>query len=512
MAVVDLIGDCHNRPQFDFGDGSYFDTSSGEFSINVLANHGSSSTYFGYEFGFELVFDDKPVSGHNGKFYLDNIEGRGGTEHFEPYHKINGILLAKGGYGYTGFSNSNKVSLEGHKSAKIYMICCSGAGDCSAGRFWDLGSLITLSPPKISNLYNSMPYDGDSDVSASETSIRVGFTNNSTNVATKIAWNVEGYTGWQYVEGVEIAAGETVTDFTIPWDGFEAGKTYLIKVNLENDAGPGTDPSELSLTIRTLHRRPTLTISHNHRIDSGLEDISIHWESDKNIQEIDYTIDGSNWIVHSTGLNARSGTIKIGKKNGVDLFEDTIYDFEVTVKSTNAYDHRWDTVYAHESLSCKTDMKAYLTDNSPRDLIIGDRLHIQKTNESGNDNVVRLYVATDEMDWKEETAPNNDYYITMTQDEWDAAYRKFISPADFSKDADAHNKIPIKIRLVTLGRIREYISEYTGLLILTGDMLTAHTNVGGVVKRGKVWARPGSEPKRGVTWISTATGHWRRGI
>ena len=156
------------------------------------------------------------------------------------------------------------------------------------------------------------------------------------------------------------------------------------------------------------------------------------------------------------------------------MFEDTIYDFEVTVKSTNVYDHRWDTVYAHESLSCKTDMKAYLTDNSPRDLIIGDRLHIQKTNES--------------------------------------AYRKFISPADFSKDTDAHNKIPIKIRLVTLGRIREYISEYTGLLILTGDMLTAHTNVGGVVKRGKVWARPGSEPKRGVTWISTATGHWRRGI
>ena len=507
MAKEYLGTQVHDHPDFYLQEGSYFDPSNGDFRMVIKGTSTSGESTYQGSFVVALRCDDSN----------DKVVDL--TTHIVTIFDHNA-------YFNTVSDKSGNVwdLIKGYNTVALYMYKCTlvvppdgsdnhRPNDCLNGK--ELGpkwSLITLSPPKISNLYNSMPYDGDSDVSASETSIRVGFTNNSTNVATKIAWNVEGYTGWQYVEGVEIAAGQTVTDFTIPWDGFEAGKTYLIKVNLENDAGPGTDPSELSLTIRTLHRRPTLTISHNHRIDSGLEDVSIHWESDKNIQEIDYTIDGSNWIVHSTGLNARSGTIKIDKKNGVDLFEDTIYDFEVTVKSTNAYDHRWDTVYAHESLSCKTDMKAYLTDNSPRDLIIGDRLHIQKTNESGNANVVRLYVATDEMDWKEETAPNNDYYITMTQDEWDAAYRKFISPADFSKDADAHNKIPIKIRLVTLGRIREYISEYTGLLILTGDMLTAHTNVGGVVKRGKVWARPGSEPKRGVTWISTATGHWRRGI
>lgn len=498
--VINLSGLCHESPKFEFGPGSYFDTSNGNFNISVLANHGSAQTHFGHELGFELVFDGGAPSGDNGVFPIDN--------YLYP-DKIAGPLLAKGGHGYTGFSNSGNVSLAGHKSAKIHLLCSSGACVLQ-GKSWDLGQL--KSAPIISDLYNAAPYDSNSAISSSERSITVGFKNSSKNdEATYVGWRIPGYVDddWHWSDELYIGPDSWST-FTINWDGFTPGTTYTIKVCLWNDAGQ----TESSIVIRTLHSRPSLYLSHDHSTQSGLEDVTLYWESDKNIKNVSYKIDGGEWISYATGLDARSGTITIYTKNGADLTEDTLYNIKVSVQSTNIYDYRWDAIGdgPYKEVNCRTDMRAYLTDNSPRDITTGNSLYVQKTNESGNPNKIRIYITASEIWWKEETPPGNEYYMTFTQDEWDRAYSKFISPADSSKSAYEHNVIPITYKLVTFGRSREYVSQYNGVILLNGDMLTARTNVGGTIRRGKVWAKPGSDPRRGVTWISIGNGQWRRGI
>lgn len=514
-SVINLAGIiAHDNPGWMLGSGSYFDTSNGNYTIHVN------------------ICDFKADGTPNGDF------GKTGGEyatfglylHIDGVNPINNAAFAtelqmgsRGGQQYTSFSRSGTLSFPaGSKTGYLVMHCDfvdqkTSANDCGAD-VCIAGPWNLIQPPQVSDLTNAHKYDNKNEISTEERSITVNFKNNSDYKATHLNWAVYGHTGWSRVAIPNGLAAKTWMNFTIPWNGFQPGTTYTILISLYNEAGDG-DYKEV--VIRTLHAKPQLTISHDHTTQSGLEDVTISWESDKTIQEIQYTIDGSSWKVYETGLNVSSGEIMISKKeiDGIeeDLQDNTLYHFQVSVKSTNNFDHRWDAAGSgpYQEVDCTTDERALLKDNSPRDLVIGQRLQIIKSNESGNRNQIRLFVASSpETNWKVEDSPTgeNDYFISLSQNEWDTAYRRFINPANPSKSTTEHNRIVLRIQVVTFGRTREYTKDYTGFLILTGDMLTTKTNVNGTIRRGKVWTNQSGTIKRGVAWISTSQGQWRRGI
>lgn len=362
------------------------------------------------------------------------------------------------------------------------------------------GTYTFMSAPSLDSIWNYSPYNGNSGVSKYETQIDVGYSA-SGDVASSMNYMFEPlYSNWQN-DGV-------VYSSPITWKNLTPGTTYRAWIQLCNSAG---NSASKYIDIRTLHSKPSISISHDHSTQAGLETLEISWSSDKNIQKVQYSIDGSDWIDYASGLNTRSGTVIISTKDGSDLYDNTEYRIQIRVQSTSSYDSRWSD--DSDIITCRTDDRARLYDSSPRNLNIGDTLRIYKSNESGNSNEIRLYITDSDSLWKYQSSPSNDYNISFTQDEWDTAYRRFRSPANPSISTTEHNRIRLKIRVVTYGRNREYTADYTGYLIITGNMLTAYTNVGGQVKRGKAWCNPsGDSPKRAVTWISTGTGTWRRGI
>lgn len=392
-----------------------------------------------------------------------------------------------------------------HGAVIIYLRWCGTNHDKGSTEHCDdeghiYGSYTLMSTPSLDSIWNYSPYNGDSGVSKYETQIDVGYSA-SGDAASSMNYMFEPlYSNWQN-DGV-------VHSSPVTWKNLTPGTTYRAWIQLCNSAG---NSASKYIDIRTLHSKPSISISHDHSTQAGLETLEISWSSDKNIQKVQYSIDGSDWIDYASGLNTRSGTVVISTKDGSDLYDNTEYRIQIRVQSTSSYDSRWSD--DSDIITCRTDDRARLYDSSPRNLNIGDNLRIYKSNESGNSNEIRLYITDSDSLWKYQSSPSNDYNISFTQDEWDTAYRRFRSPANPSISTTEHNRIRLKIRVVTYGRNREYTADYTGYLIITGNMLTAYTNVGGQVKRGKAWCNPsGSSPKRAVTWISTGTGTWRRGI
>lgn len=493
----------HDHPSCKFSGGSYFDTATGEYYMNLDSD--DNSGFFDYPEGLRLyaVFDgNDPGDDANLAYEFFNV-----TDY--PFNQG----------GATSFSGT--VSISGHSTMRMYFRCqAKDLGvDCGIGnQYLDQANtdeivFQLIRKPVISSLENANKYDGASGISASETSIKVKYNidTDSGDTETHAKYKV-GVAGSEHTV-------ENPTNNTLTISNLSAGTTYTIYVALYNDAG-WTDWS--SITIRTRYEKPTISVSHDHATQSGLEDVTISWSSDKNIQQIQYTIDGSSWITYESGQNKRSGTVKITTKDGADLYDNTTYKITVRVKSTNAYDYLWSN--ASSQLSPRTDRRAVF--NSGTNLITGGTLHIDKTNESGNRNQIRLFItgftsadtSTDEptgskVAWfnQDPATGSNNYYITPTVAQWDAAYKRFLNPSVAAVKQANHNRIRLTRQVVTYGRSREYVTEDKLYIVLNGDIRTTHTNVNGSIKRGKVWCRPDGSIKRGVAWITSSKGVWRRG-
>ena len=421
----------------------------------------------------------------------------------------NGATVELGRYTGTSVHRfTNSVPIQGHTSVELYMTCngCGylGWGYGTQGLLISRGQIQLTQKPTLTFLSNADPYT-DSDnvehptVSSNTDKILIAYTY-SGSPATSIEVQLNGVTitSDKYNNIFEWNVVELI--------GLSSGTTYSIKIRLSNGGG---NSDWLETYIRTKYDAPTLSIAHNHETNAGLEDLTMLWSSNVDAKRVEYSIDNGSWITVSDNLNTTSGSFTITQKNGSDLYEHTTYSIRVRILSTSDYDLLLSEV---KSLSCTTDAKAALTDASQRNLNIGDSLRIIKTNESGNAVTIKLYITTSDALWKTASSSSNDHYISFTQAEWDSAYRNFLSPANPSISSTGHNRINFKIRVVTSGRSREYTQDYTGWLNLTGNMLTAHANIGGV-KRAQVWCNPdGSGPRKAVAWISTGQGTWRRGI
>lgn len=352
-----------------------------------------------------------------------------------------------------------------------------------------------ITRPVLGSLSNENKYDNNAGISASETSITVGYTRSGGDAETKAEYKLDQYpNNW--------SLNPAKNPFT--QGGISSGTPHTCSLRIGNDAGWS---EWKSITIRTLYPIPTISISSKSK---ALEDFSISWSSNRSIQTVQYSLDGGGWITYADGINATSGTITVSAKNGEDLYPNTSYTIKVRVKSTNTYDHRWSS--DSSTITMTTLDRARLT--SSANLTFGQPLQVTKTNPSGNKNQVKIQVGNPLLLIKTQDSPSNNYNISFTQAELDNSYKKFPNPANSGLTTAQHNQIAIRVTLITFGRSRNYTVDYDGTLTLTGDALTARTNVNGTIRRAKVWTRIGSEtnPRRGVAWISTSTGVWRRGI
>ena len=378
-------------------------------------------------------------------------------------------------------------------------------------------------PPVIGgSLVNTTPYTNPVDgkrymnISAYETSVGLEYSKTSGDDETH-------YRHWRTGQNEPSSWASAPSNNRYTESGLTAGTSYNCYCRIYNSAGQS---GVASWSGRTRHRIPVVTLSHNHATQAGLEDLYVTWECDKSVACVYYRIRGeSNWRIGAGARNATSnlgtsGTIRISETEAVvegskDLYAFTNYIIEVKVLSTVSYDSLESSV---ASISCKTDKRAELTSSSSRNITIGAILRVLKTNESGNRNSIKFgtkaYDSTSSSytDWCSRSLADNDENITFTQTEWDTVYKRFLNPANAAKSLANHNNIRLLMTLITYGRTRQYTNTYEGLVILTGDMMTAKTNVNGSIKRAKVWCRPDGTIRRGVTWITAQKGVWRRGI
>lgn len=394
---------------------------------------------------------------------------------------------------------------------------------------WDSGyrtywpGIEFTTPPVISgSLVNTTPYTNPVDgkkytnISSSETSVGLEYTKSGGDDETH-------YRHWRTGQNEPSSWASAPSNNRYTESGLTAGTSYNCYCRIYNSAGQS---GVASWSGRTRHRIPVVTLSHNHATQAGLEDLYVTWKCDKSVACVYYRIRGeSNWRIGAGARNVTSnlgtsGTIHISETEAVvegskDLYAFTNYIIEVKVLSTVSYDSLESSV---ASISCKTDKRAELTNSSSRNITIGAILRVLKTNESGNRNSIKFgtkaYDSTSSSytDWCSRSLADNDENITFTQTEWDTVYKRFLNPANAAKSLANHNNIRLLMTLITYGRTRQYANTYEGLVILTGDMMTAKTNVNGSIKRAKVWCRPDGTIRRGVTWITAQKGVWRRGI
>lgn len=411
---------------------------------------------------------------------------------------------------------------------------CSAAPSISSGGsswtpgFWDSGLMAYwpgiefTTPPVISgSLVNTTPYTNPVDgkkytnISSSETSVGLEYTKSGGDDETH-------YRHWHTGQNEPSSWSSAPSNNRYTESGLSAGANYTCSCRIYNEAGSS---GVATWKGRTRHKIPVVKLSHDHATQAGLEDLDITWQCDKNVACIYYRIKGeTNWRI---GAGQRSASSDIGITGVIHVFETeatvegskdlypfTDYTIEVKVLSTVAYDSLESNVV---SIDCKTDKRAELTASSDTNIIIGSSMHILKKNESGNNNDIRFQTRPYDAssiyaDWCERNLEDNDETIVFTEREWDTVYRRFLNPASASKSQRDHDNIKLLSTLVTYGRVRVYTNTYEGLVTITGDMFTAHTNVNNTVKRAKVWCRPDGQIRRGITWITAQKGVWRRGI
>lgn len=230
-----------------------------------------------------------------------------------------------------------------------------------------------------------------------------------------------------------------------------------------------------SWTLPTIDRYATLNISQKTK---DINSISINWSTDHTISGIKYSTDGGKTYSAYTTLSAKSGTLTI--KN---LSPNTSYDIKVRVKrNSNSLETTSST------LTIKTYDYAKFTNISNSDF--GDSISIIKTNESGLDNKLELYVGASLI--ASRASILNSYTLSLVQSELDNLYKKY---------AINSNNVNVEYRLITTCNSRTYTNTMTRIIPLTGNVKTAKTKQNGIIKRAKVFIKRNGVVKKGVLFI-----------
>lgn len=329
-----------------------------------------------------------------------------------------------------------------------------------------------ITPPIISTLTNTNPFNTNTGVSSTPTTISIKWTESGT--VTNRYYRVDGGS-WISTS----AANVTISNLT-------EGTSYKIEVKSSNSVG---DSNILSTTIRTRYNAPRLTLSYSSK---QLDTLTFKWTSDKPLASSQYKIGDGSWISSDTGT---SGIITINR-----LTPNTKYTITFKGVSTSSYDALNST--NEPTASGITLDIARIT--SIGDCIFGNSITINI--DKVVTNVTKLKISTIGNNLSPEfiiDVENGVNIFIPTQEQLDQMYRCFSNT----------NYIPLYFNLITVGQWEEWEDdEEQKALELTGIAKTAHIGINNISKRAQVLIGVNNIPKRAIVWIGDVNNKPRRCI
>lgn len=328
----------------------------------------------------------------------------------------------------------------------------------TVGEDGGLPPLIT--PPSISELTNSNPYNSDLNISSSTDSINISWKESGT--VTNRYYRING------------GAWTSASSSNVSLVGLSSGTNYSIDVKSSNSAG---DSNILNTIIRTRYTTPVVRLTFDSRT---LDTIIFTWTSDKTLSVSEYRINNGEWLPSNSGS---SGTITINQ-----LTPNTLYNVSFRGTSSSTYD----------SLSSNTSTASGTTLDMARitsigECIFGNDISIIVNKIDPNISKLKIWTTgnSSQPEFEMEVV-NGSNTFTPTQDQLDRMYKCFTTS----------NSIPIYFSLSTTGTWGEWTDiQQEKTLQLTGIVKTAYANINNRPRRSQVWIEINGIPRRAIVWV-----------
>lgn len=308
--------------------------------------------------------------------------------------------------------------------------------------------------------------------------------NYSSQIPVKYSVKINGteYTGniMSYNGSSTVTIRSGTQDVTHNNDGSKSIEySFSVWDNVSASYLPGSASASDSMSLTTIKRYATIT---KFDLSSGLENISVSWNTDVTCDEIQYKLNNNNWVATS------------GKTfNIAGLSPNTSYNVKIKVKREGT------TLWTESSIkSIATKNKA--TISSAPNINFGDTASVSISNPSGTTKNLRVETLNPTTTIATRNNVGNSVTITFTDIEWDNFYKKLGN----------NNSMTIRYVVDTIGN-STYNSYVDKTLTLTGNQKTIRTKVSGSWHRGKIWIKVNGSWKKAVVWTKI-NGTWRRAI
>lgn len=409
-----------------------------------------------------------------------------GARQQPPWGGLDGVTNTDYVLFASNVSVTNSSILQVTLDCSSYPVIYTGGTSFTLGYF-DTGiiynafsSITTTTPPQISNLKNTNPYNSQQNVSASTTSISVSWTQSGGSTATYGQYSLNGGSSWTNFGSSPYTSG-TIS-------GLTPGTNYSVDIRSGNAAGTS---NSLHMSIRTRHNAPVVTITG---ITAELEALNVSWSSDKDMESVQYQLNGTSGEWVTSGNTGKSGTFRIPNLN---------YNTEYTVYLRGTSTSTYDSLLSNTVNSSERTLDiSHITNIS--NIIFGMSFTVTIVAESDNDMSLRIWTEGNERVAEVTYTPTErSNIITFTQDQLDEIYKTY----------PMANTVEVHFVLSTIGENTIYDDEQEDTVItLTGIARTAHIGMGSIPKRADAFIGTLTGTKRCVVWIGDEDGTPRRCI
>lgn len=337
----------------------------------------------------------------------------------------------------------------------------------------DGGLKPLLSPPVISNLTNSNPYNNKQAIS--EFTDRISLSWSADIPVTSSMYRVNG--------GSWIELNSSLKAINIY--NLSPGTNYKVDVYSKNAAG---DSNTLSTTIRTRHALPVLSLSLTSK---SIDKLDFSWTSDKDLVSAEYKIGNGTWVNLNT--SGTSGNFSIGSLEPNTKY--TVFFRGITSESYDALQsNAINTAEITHAIAKISDIQNF---------IFGEAWTVIVNNPS--DRKTKLTVSTSGNSRTSEFTidlNNGNNSVMPTQEQLDKIYMCY----------GKGNYLKVVLTLTTAGGWKNYTYIREDQLKLTGIVKTSHANINGVNKRAQIWIPINGIPRRAIFWVGDENGNPRRCI
>ena len=258
--------------------------------------------------------------------------------------------------------------------------------------------------------------------------------------------------------------GSKTIDFSFSvWDNVSAN--YL----------PGSASGSGSLTLTKIARYATIT---KFDLSSGLNSITVNWNTDVNCDKLNYSLNGGNWVA------------KLGTTFTIDnLNPNTNYTVKIQLRRADS--GLW-TNSTTKSITTKDIAKI----SSASDFNHGDNASVTITNPTGATATLVMKIGSTQILSKNLSTGANT--ISFSDAELDTMYKTY--GTSNSKTVD-----------YTLKTNSTWTNTKSVTVTLKGNQKVIKNKISGSWKRGKLWIKVSGSWKRAVIWTKI-NGTWRRAI